>query len=179
MTQAGEAGHAGTRPPCTPWGRTARSLRTIARWPASRAGSRHRQTVHPREQNPRTQPRRSPTPLGGTPSRCTDCRKQARRVHGTYQRTLHERPLGFRRVVVRLRVRRYFCDRKSCSRATFVEQVPPGLSERYHRSSTGLTDWLWSIAIELGGRPAARLDASRSGSRSTGRRLSMSTRTVL
>ncbi|MEW2404180.1 hypothetical protein [Streptomyces sp. NPDC046862] len=33
----------------------------------------------------------------------------------------------------------------------------PGLSERHRRSSTGLTDWLRSIAIELGGRPAARL----------------------
>jgi hypothetical protein len=64
--------------------------------------------------------------------------------------------LGTRRVEVRLRVRRYFCDRKSCFRKTFVEQVS-GLSERHRRSSTGLTGWLRSIAIELGGRPAARL----------------------
>ncbi|MBJ7004808.1 transposase family protein [Streptomyces sp. CRPSP2-6A1] len=90
------------------------------------------------------------------PGRCPNCRKQARRVHSTYLRTLDERPLGSHRVIVRLRVRRYFCDRKSCSRTTFVEQVP-GLSTRYHRSSTGLADWLRSIAIELGGRPAARL----------------------
>ncbi|MFE7213815.1 ISL3 family transposase [Streptomyces sp. NPDC001204] len=55
-----------------------------------------------------------------------------------------------------MRVRRYFCERKICSRKTFVEQVP-GLSERHRRSSTGLTGWLRSIAIELGGRPAARL----------------------
>jgi hypothetical protein len=55
-----------------------------------------------------------------------------------------------------MRVRRYFCDRKSCSRTTFVEQVP-GLSAPYRRSSIGLTGWLRSIAIELGGRPAARL----------------------
>ncbi|WP_235618335.1 ISL3 family transposase [Streptomyces sp. CB02400] len=90
------------------------------------------------------------------PGRCPNCRKQARRVHSTYLRTLDERPLGSRRVIVRLRVRRYFCDRKSCSRTTFVEQVP-GLSTRYRCSSTGLADWLRSIAIELGGRPAARL----------------------
>jgi transposase len=77
-------------------------------------------------------------------------------MHSTYQRTLNERPLGSRRVIVRLRVRRYFCDQKSCSRKTFVEQVP-GLSERRRRSSSGLTCWLRSIAIELGGRPAARL----------------------
>ncbi|MFI5689549.1 transposase family protein [Streptomyces sp. NPDC051636] len=60
------------------------------------------------------------------PGRCPSCRKQARRVHSTYQRTLDERPLGSLRVIVRLRVRRYFCDRGSCSRATFVEQVARG-----------------------------------------------------
>ncbi|MFJ5840277.1 transposase family protein [Streptomyces shenzhenensis] len=90
------------------------------------------------------------------PGQCPDCRKQARRIHSTYRRALDQRPLGPRRVVVRLRVRRYFCDRKSCSRRTFVEQVP-GLSARHRRSSTGLTGWLRSIAVELGGRPAVRL----------------------
>jgi transposase len=90
------------------------------------------------------------------PGGCPDCRKQARRTHSSYQRDLNERPLGSHQVIVRLRVRRYFCDRKSCSRKTLVEQVP-GLSERHRRSSTGLTGWLRSIAIELGGRPAARL----------------------
>ncbi|MFI5688203.1 ISL3 family transposase [Streptomyces sp. NPDC051636] len=92
----------------------------------------------------------------GRPGLCPDCRKRARRVHSSYQRALDERPLGSRRVVVRLRVRRYFCDRRSCSRRTFVEQIA-GLTERHSRSSTGLTGWLQSIAVELGGRPAARL----------------------
>lgn len=63
--------------------------------------------------------------------------------------------MGSRRVVVRLRVRRYFCDRRSCSRRTFVEQVA-GLIERHRRSSVGLTSWPRSIAVELGGGPAAR-----------------------
>ncbi|WP_435243622.1 transposase family protein [Streptomyces cucumeris] len=72
------------------------------------------------------------------PGRCPDCRKQAKRVHSSYQRTLDERPLGSRRVVVRLRVCRYFCDHKNCSRRTFVEQVG-GLTERHRRSSVGLT----------------------------------------
>ncbi len=92
----------------------------------------------------------------GRPGRCPDCRKQARRVHSSYQRSLDEKSLVSRRVVVRLPVRRYFCERKRCFRKTFVEQVP-GLTERHRRSSTGLTGWLRSIAVELGGRPAARL----------------------
>ncbi|MEU3616230.1 hypothetical protein ABZ725_28450 [Streptomyces sp. NPDC006872] len=41
----------------------------------------------------------------GSAGRCPDCRKQARRVHSSYHRSLDERPLGSRRVVVRLRVR--------------------------------------------------------------------------
>ncbi|MEU9214686.1 ISL3 family transposase [Streptomyces sp. NPDC048415] len=98
----------------------------------------------------------TPPVSSGRPGRCPDCRKQARRVHSSYQRRLDERRLGSRRVVVRLRVRRYFCDGRRCVRKTFVEQVP-GLTERHHRSSVGLTRWLRSIAVELGGRPAARL----------------------
>ncbi|MDP9607816.1 hypothetical protein JOF35_000093 [Streptomyces demainii] len=93
---------------------------------------------------------RSPGPVpGGLPEAGEAC-AQLVPTH------LHERPLGSRRVVVRLRVRRYFCDRRSCSRGTFVEQVG-GLTERHRRSSVGLTGWLRSIAVELGGRPAARL----------------------
>jgi transposase len=45
------------------------------------------------------------------PGRCPSCRKQAHRVHSTYQRSLDERPLGSGRVIVRLRVHRYLCDR--------------------------------------------------------------------
>ncbi|MDT7846710.1 transposase family protein [Streptomyces justiciae] len=57
------------------------------------------------------------------PGWCPNCRKQARRIHSAYQRTSGERPLGSRRVIVRLRVRRYF------------------------RDSTGLAGWLRAIAM--------------------------------
>lgn len=92
----------------------------------------------------------------GRPSRCTDCRRRAVRVHSTYQRRLSERPLGSRAVTVRLRIRRFFCDRKSCARRTFAEQVE-GLTERYCRASSRLKTWLLSIAVELGGRAGERL----------------------
>ncbi|MFI8086578.1 transposase [Kitasatospora sp. NPDC086009] len=59
-------------------------------------------------------------------------------------------------MLIRLRVRRYFCDRLLCGRRTFVEQVR-GLSERHLRSSTGLKDWLRAVAVELGGRAGERL----------------------
>lgn len=92
----------------------------------------------------------------GKPGRCPDCRSLARRVHSTYQRALDERPLGPRQVIVRLRVRRFFCDRKTCVRRTFAEQVA-GLTERCRRVSVGLKNRLHAVAVELGGRPGARL----------------------
>lgn len=92
----------------------------------------------------------------GPVPRCPGCRARARRVHSSYERSLAERPLTGRELRVRLRVRRFFCDRSSCRKKTFVEQVS-GLSERYRRSSLGLKRWLHAVAVELGGRPGERL----------------------
>lgn len=71
----------------------------------------------------------------GPPSRCPSCRARARRVHSGYERGLAERPLTGRKLQVTLRVCRFFSDRPSCKRRTFVEQVN-GLSERHRRSSS-------------------------------------------
>ncbi|MGW8353339.1 transposase family protein [Streptomyces wedmorensis] len=92
----------------------------------------------------------------GRPPACPNCRWRGRRVHSTYRRNLSERPLGGHKLIVRLRVRRFFCDRKSCARRTFVEQVGR-LTERYRHSSLGLKEWLTTVAVELGGRAGERL----------------------
>ncbi|MGC4985743.1 ISL3 family transposase [Streptomyces sp. DT193] len=92
----------------------------------------------------------------GRPPCCPGCRWRGRRVHSTYRRNLSERPLGGKNLVVRLRVRRFFCDRNSCARRTFVEQLDR-LTERYRRSSIGLKEWLTTVAVELGGRAGERL----------------------
>ncbi|MGW0964066.1 ISL3 family transposase [Streptomyces gelaticus] len=92
----------------------------------------------------------------GRPPSCPNCRWRGRRMYSAYRRNLSERPLGGQKLVVRLRVRRFFCDRKSCARRTFVEQVDR-LTERYRRSSLGLKEWLTTVAVELGGRPGERL----------------------
>lgn len=90
------------------------------------------------------------------PGRCPDCRQRAKRQHSTYLRSLAERPVASRQVTVLLRVRRFFCDRKTCPRKTFAEQVD-GLTEPFRRSSTRLTGWLRHVAAELGGRAGERL----------------------
>ncbi|PJN32321.1 hypothetical protein CG747_43390 [Streptomyces sp. CB02959] len=92
----------------------------------------------------------------GPAPRCPGCRARARRVHSSYERGLAERPLIGRQLKVRLRVRRFFCDRSSCKRKTFVEQVS-GLSERCRRFSIGTKQWLYAVAVELGGRAGERL----------------------
>lgn len=92
----------------------------------------------------------------GPAPRCPGCRARARRVHSSYERGLAERPVTGTQLRVRLRVRRFFCDRSSCRRKTLVEQVS-GLSERYRRSSIGTKQFLRAVAVELGGRAGERL----------------------
>lgn len=49
---------------------------------------------------------------------CPDCATVSRRVHSRYGRRLAEYPVGGRRVVVKLKVRRFFCDTADCGRRT-------------------------------------------------------------
>lgn len=46
----------------------------------------------------------------GRPPSCPNCRWRGRRMHSAYRRNLSERPLGGQKLVVRLRVRRFFCE---------------------------------------------------------------------
>jgi transposase len=87
---------------------------------------------------------------------CPDCSTVSRRVHSRYERHLTELPVGGRRVVVRLMVRRFFCDDPGCSRRTFVEQVE-GLTTRYARAGPGVKVWWRAVALTLGGRPGMRM----------------------
>lgn len=83
---------------------------------------------------------------------CPDCGVTSRRVHSRYGRQLDDRPVAGRPVLVRLTVRRFFCDTPTCGRRTFVEQVD-SVSEPYQRASSGLRVVLRSAAAELGARP--------------------------
>ncbi|MFK0239176.1 ISL3 family transposase [Streptomyces vinaceus] len=87
---------------------------------------------------------------------CPSCGVTASRVHSTYMRRLADRPLGGRRVLLRLRVRRLFCDNGLCSRRTMAEQVP-GLTSRHQRRTTALARMVQAIGLAVGGRAGARL----------------------
>jgi hypothetical protein len=59
-------------------------------------------------------------------------------------------------VLIRLRVRRFFCGNPGCAAGTFAEQVD-GLTGRYLRRSLPLLGLLAQIGLVLAGRAGARL----------------------
>ncbi|OPC76737.1 hypothetical protein B4N89_45465 [Embleya scabrispora] len=93
---------------------------------------------------------------GGSAGLCPACRCEATRVHDVYTRRLADRPLGGRRVVVFLRVRRFRCDEVSCWKRTFVEQIAR-LTTRYGRLTDALARMVQAIGVAVGGRAGARL----------------------
>ncbi|WP_445189202.1 hypothetical protein ACTXG6_19315 [Pseudonocardia sp. Cha107L01] len=75
--------------------------------------------------------------------------------------------VGGQDLTIHLRARRFLCDSSTCSRKTFAERFPE-LVAPYGRRTLLLRQTLETIALALGGRPAARLaqglrvEASRS-----------------
>lgn len=92
----------------------------------------------------------------GAPAACPDCGRVSGRVHSRYNRHLSDTASAGREVLIRLTVRRLFCDNPDCARATFAEQVPE-LAARHARRTTILQRVLGAVALALGGRAGARL----------------------
>ncbi len=95
-------------------------------------------------------------------ARCPLCTRRSKRVQSVYHRTVADLPLAGRRLVLRLRVRRFRCDVRRCSRAIFAERFPK-LVAAYGRRTRGQRAALEAIAFALGGSAGARL-AARLGS---------------
>lgn len=97
------------------------------------------------------QARTSPGPVA-----CPGCGTVSERVHSRYERRLSDTASAGREVLIRLTVRRLFCDNPDCAKATFAEQVS-GLTVRYARRTTVLERLLGAVGLALGGRAGARL----------------------
>lgn len=87
---------------------------------------------------------------------CPDCGSESTRVHSSYLRFPADVPSGGRRVLLRLRVRRFFCPESSCARRTFAEQLP-GLTRRHSRWTERLRSTLAAVGLALAGRAGARM----------------------
>src|SRR5215204_4720380 len=83
-------------------------------------------------------------------ARCPVCCARSARVHSHYTRTLADLPWQGIPVTVRLRVRRFFCDQKTCNRVIFAERLP-GLAAHYARRTERLDGWFTHISFALGG----------------------------
>ncbi|MGY1584681.1 ISL3 family transposase [Streptomyces sp. MN13] len=89
-------------------------------------------------------------------ARCPGCGNWSGRVHGSYLPFPADLPVAGRRVVLRLRVRRFACEDRSCGRRTFVEQVA-GLTRRYSQRTERMRSVLAEVGLALAGRAGARL----------------------
>ncbi len=90
-----------------------------------------------------------------TSAPCPECAVDATGVHSTYTRTLADLPWCGWAVRLRLRVRRFFCRTPSCSRTTFVEQIP-SLTRPYAQHTSRLNDLLRGLGLALGGEAGHR-----------------------
>ncbi|MEU6867719.1 transposase family protein [Streptomyces sp. NPDC046876] len=89
---------------------------------------------------------------------CPSCGVSASRVHSTYRQRRADRPIGGRRVVLRLMVRRFFCDNAACERRTPGEQVEHLTALAPHqRRTVGVARTVRAIGLAVGGRAGGRL----------------------
>jgi transposase len=87
---------------------------------------------------------------------CPLCRRRANRVHSRYERTLADLPWGEHAILLRLRVRRLFCDNARCERRIFAERLP-GIATPWSRKTARLAGRLTALGLALGGAAGARL----------------------
>ena len=91
-----------------------------------------------------------------TGAQCPNCRTHSTRVHSYYSRAPADLPISESRVQLQLTVRRFRCQAKVCTKATFAESFPDFMA-RYARRTSRLGRVLKTIAFALGGRPGSRL----------------------
>lgn len=85
---------------------------------------------------------------------CPLCQSVSHRVHSCYERTVLDLAWGQRRLTLKLEVRRFFCDVKTCARKIFTERLP-NLVAPWARRTTRLREMLEALAFELGGEAGA------------------------
>jgi hypothetical protein len=84
------------------------------------------------------------------------CDARSAGVHSHYARTVSDLPWQGVPVTVRLRVRRLFCDQKTCNRVIFAERLPD-LAAHYDRRTERLDGWFTHVSFALGGELVSHL----------------------
>ena len=87
---------------------------------------------------------------------CPVCRFPTRRIHSDYERTLADLPWAHLRVVLQLRVRKFFCANGRCTRRIFTERLPT-VAAPWARRTLRLAQRLIALGLALGGKAGVRL----------------------
>src|SRR2546428_5128230 len=87
---------------------------------------------------------------------CPLCATPARRIHSDYGRTLADLPWAQYRVSLQLRVRKWFCHKRSCPRRIFTERLPT-VAAPWARRTLRLAQRLIALGVALGGKAGVRL----------------------
>jgi len=91
-------------------------------------------------------------------AQCPLCQCWSKRPHSRYVRTIRDLPWAGRPVVIRLQVRRFFCDNPRCTRRIFAERMPDLVATR-GRLTLPFRHSVVDIGLALGARAGARLAA--------------------
>lgn len=91
---------------------------------------------------------------GASTSRCPECGTASGRVHSVYVRTLRDAPWREKPVVVRIWVRKFFCDVPTCLRTIFCERL--AWAPVYQRRTQTFTDEVTQIGFATNAETAAR-----------------------
>jgi transposase len=89
---------------------------------------------------------------------CPRCAVPSSAIHSRYQRHPTDLPWGTCAVRIQLRVRKFVCRNRACTRRIFTERVPD-LVAAYARKTHRLITVLRAIGMALGGNAGARLAA--------------------
>ncbi len=89
-------------------------------------------------------------------ARCPGCGIPSDAVHCQYQRIVHDVPCAGRRMVLRLRVRKFFCRVPTCPRKVFAERLPE-LVRPWARVSNRLLEELKAIGLAASAEVSERL----------------------
>jgi transposase len=87
---------------------------------------------------------------------CLRCDTPAQRIHSRYERTLADLPWAQYRVQLQLRVRKWFCPHRSCSRRIFTERLPT-IAAPWARRTLRLAQRLLTLGVALSGKAGVRL----------------------
>jgi transposase len=87
---------------------------------------------------------------------CPMCQEESTEVHSTYMRYPVDLAWGEWRIVLHLRVKRFFCRNDACQKRTFAEQFP-GLVARYARRTERVITRQQQVGVNVSARTAETL----------------------